>query len=284
MDQLEEQPNQSLDDDYLLLLHEKLKNAKEQRKKCELDNEILEGRVKCLKNEEEKTLKKIERTQKKTREKVLDIERHNQEKIELEKIKEQRLIEHENQKRKNIEQKFQRDNLKNMKNEMIRNNQEEAKIYKQKTQEDLKYLNFRKNEDINQKRNVVDYIKSQHFLNEERKRAIELEKKNAIQIDLEDRIQLEIKIKEENEAKIGKLEQEEQEIMAKINNITRMHKQLVMEFQKLFNGDMNYEDNYDPNYNNSYLEPSLGKSHSSSSYGKLPQNSNVNQNANYNYA
>ena len=65
----------------------------------------------------------------------------------------------------------------------------------------------------------------------------------------------------------------------KINNITKMHKQLVLEFQKLFNGDMNYEEDYgEGNYNNSYLEPSLSKNHSSSSYGRLPQNNNYYQN------
>ena len=81
-----ENPYQSIDDDYLLLLHEKLKNAKEQRKKCEQDNELLEGRVNCLKNEEEKTLKKIEATQKKTREKLLDIEKHKQPRPEKERV------------------------------------------------------------------------------------------------------------------------------------------------------------------------------------------------------
>lgn len=275
-------PNEYVDDEYLIMLHEKLKNAKEKRKKCEMDNELLEGRVKCLKNEEEKTLKKIEITQKKTREKVLSLEKQNQERLEMERIKEERIQEQENQKRRNIEQRYQRENIKIMKNEKIKNNQEEAKLYKQKTQEDLMYLNVRKNEDINKKRNVVDYIKSQHNLNEERKRAVELEKKNAIQIDLENKIQMERQIKEENDVKIEKLERDEQEIILKINEITKMHKQLVMEFQNLISGDMNYDENPE-GYNNSYIEPSLSKNHSSSSYGKMPQQNNYYQNQNVNY-
>ena len=48
-------PEQFVDDDYLVMLHERLRQAKEQRKKCEMNNEMLESRVKCLKNEEEKS-------------------------------------------------------------------------------------------------------------------------------------------------------------------------------------------------------------------------------------
>ena len=57
--------NEPIDDEYLYQLHAKLKLMKDQRKQYEKDNLLLNGRVQCLKNEHEKTLKKIELTKKK---------------------------------------------------------------------------------------------------------------------------------------------------------------------------------------------------------------------------
>ena len=47
-----------IDDNYIYELHKKLKLMKEQRKLSEKENKSLNGRVNCLKNEYEKTLKK----------------------------------------------------------------------------------------------------------------------------------------------------------------------------------------------------------------------------------
>ncbi len=57
--------NEVLDDDYLLQLHEYLKEMKKQRKQAEQDANLLDGRLRCLRDEEKKTLKKIEVTRKK---------------------------------------------------------------------------------------------------------------------------------------------------------------------------------------------------------------------------
>ena len=65
-----EEENDILDDDYLLQLHQYLQEMKKQRKQAELDANLLTGRLRVLRDEEQKTLKKIEVTRKKTENKM----------------------------------------------------------------------------------------------------------------------------------------------------------------------------------------------------------------------
>jgi hypothetical protein len=83
-------PNEPIDDEYLYQLHAKLKLMKDQRKQYERDNLLLNGRVQCLKNEHEKTLKKIELTKKKTKDRVFSIERKKRKTNEKIKLKKQK--------------------------------------------------------------------------------------------------------------------------------------------------------------------------------------------------
>ena len=55
---------QFIDDDYLLQLHQRLAQTREQRKISENGVKILNGRVRCLKEENQKTLAKINLTSK----------------------------------------------------------------------------------------------------------------------------------------------------------------------------------------------------------------------------
>ena len=57
------------DDEYILSLHQKLEEKKELRKISEQNVKILNGRVRCLKDENKKTLAKIDLTKKKQKKK-----------------------------------------------------------------------------------------------------------------------------------------------------------------------------------------------------------------------
>ena len=63
------------DDEYLLQLQQQLFQMKQQRKQSEKEAAILNSRVHCLKQEQTKTLKRIELTKQKTRQKTMSIER-----------------------------------------------------------------------------------------------------------------------------------------------------------------------------------------------------------------
>ena len=56
--QNEEDANDVLDDDYLLQLHQYLQEMKKQRKQAEQDANLLDGRLRCLRDEEKKNFKK----------------------------------------------------------------------------------------------------------------------------------------------------------------------------------------------------------------------------------
>ena len=73
--------DQQIDDNYLLNLHQQLKQMKQQRKQSEKDAAVINTRVNCLKNEQAKTLKRIELTKQKTKQKAISIERKENEKL-----------------------------------------------------------------------------------------------------------------------------------------------------------------------------------------------------------
>ena len=75
----EEGDEEILDDDYLLQLHQYLQEMKKQRKQAEQDANLLDGRLRCLRDEEKKTLKKIEVTRKKTENKMNHLQHQEEE-------------------------------------------------------------------------------------------------------------------------------------------------------------------------------------------------------------
>ena len=83
-----------LDDDYLLQLHQYLQEMKKQRKEAEQDADLLNGRLRVLKDEEQKTLKKIEVTRRKTENKMNQLQAQEEElkrKMEFRNRKQQEL-------------------------------------------------------------------------------------------------------------------------------------------------------------------------------------------------
>ena len=67
-----------LDDDYSVQLHNKLKKTKLQRKQAEQDTNLLDNRIKCLRNEEEKANKRNEDLHKTTQKKIVSIQQQEE--------------------------------------------------------------------------------------------------------------------------------------------------------------------------------------------------------------
>ena len=65
---------QFVDDDYLLNLHQKLAQIREQRKLTEDSIKILNSRINCLEKENSRTLSKINITNQKTNNRLLTLE------------------------------------------------------------------------------------------------------------------------------------------------------------------------------------------------------------------
>ena len=231
-----EESEEVLDDDYLLQLHQYLQEMKKQRKQAEQDANILGGRLRVLRDEEKKTMKKIEVTRKKTENKMSQIQQQEEEK--------KRKLDFKNKKQQELEllrlqNKQRKENNRlaiMMKTEERRRQMEEdirnLKEQKKNNEELRKYIEV---EELSNKKTQADYIKSQQIIAEEKRRAIELEKKNTIKEELERKIAEEEERIQLAEGKKQQLEQEEIEIMQKLKTTTKMHEQMVENYEKLSN-------------------------------------------------
>ena len=155
---------QFIDDDYLLHLHQRLVQTRELRKISENGVKVLNGRVRCLKDENLKTLSKINKTDKKTKEKMLNMERKkSQSKERVERIKKL-----ENDlvllKKKNFNQKVDRDNgLINSRKRIISENKIKGRISKKEKNDinNIKIMN--ELNEKNFKKNKIEVIRSQNL-------------------------------------------------------------------------------------------------------------------------
>ena len=134
----EQEGEEILDDDYLLQLHKYLQEMKNARKQAEQDANLLDGRLRCLRDEEKKTLKKIEVTRKKTENKMNQLQQQEEDlrrRMEFRNRKQQEL---ERLKQKNKNQKennrmaimMKAEERRRQMEEDIRNLREQKKIMK----------------------------------------------------------------------------------------------------------------------------------------------------------
>ena len=232
----EENQDELLDDDYLLQLHRDLLRMKEERRRAEKDAALMDNRVRCLKSEKEKTDKKIAVIRRKHENRVNAQQQLQDKKMQKEQFRLQKELEIEQRKEelnkqrqeKLIENEQKQMKLQNKMNEDLRNRKEEKK----NNTELRKYFN---EEDRSNKVTQANYIKNQHILAEEKRRAAELEKKNKIKLELinkiteeEERIQLAGMRKRQ-------LEEEESEIIAKLKTTTRIHEEAIEKYNNLAN-------------------------------------------------
>ena len=157
---LEQKP--FIDDDYLLQLHQRLVQTRELRKISENGVKILNGRVRCLKEENQKTLNKIYKTGKMTNEKLLNMERKkSQSKEKIDRIKR---LENELNilKNKNMNQKIDRDNgLINSRKKVISENKIKGQMSKKEKDEICNIKLMNELNEKNLKKNKIEVIRSQ---------------------------------------------------------------------------------------------------------------------------
>ena len=243
---------QYIDDDYLLQLHQRLVQTRELRKISENGVKILNGRVRCLRDENQKTLNKIYKTGKKTNEKLLNLERKKtQSKEKLNRIK--KLEEDLNLlKSKNMNQKIDRDNgLINSRKKVISENKIKGRISKKEKDEicNIKLMNELNEKNI--KKNKIEVIRSQAVQKVQKKRMSEIEKKEAIIKDLEQKINYEKNKKKELEEEINKMLKEESDTFERINKTNEMQRKIFSDFEKILRDNGNNGNNiYDNFYNN----------------------------------
>ena len=250
------------EDDYILELHKKLEEKREQRKISEQNVKILNGRVRCLKDENKKICAKIDITKKKTKERELAINNHRSRSKEKEEQKEKKKKDLKILTLKNRHQKIiTQTNLINNRENMYLKNKLKGQISKaQKVDnENIKKENELNNKIINQIKTEV--IRNQINNNNQKKKMAEIKKKEELIKNLEEKINLENKKKKELEEEMKKLNIIETEILGRIYANNEMQRKLIENFEKNFghgfgnNNDVIMSSN---NINNSYLNSSNG--------------------------
>ena len=231
---LEQKP--FIDDNYILHLHQRLGQTRELRKIAENGIKILNARINCLENENQRTLSKINITSKKTSNKLLNIEQkknHSREKIEhLKKLENDLKI----LKQKNQNIKIERDNgLINSRKNVISKNKIKGKVSKKEKEEVSNIKKMYELNEQNMKKNKVELMKNDLLQNSKMKKMLEITKKEKMIRDLEDRINYEINKKEELEEQINKMLQEENETLERIKKTDIMQKKIFEDFQKALN-------------------------------------------------
>ena len=222
------------DDDTLAKLHQRLMQARELRRISEKDVKVLNVRVRNLKEENKKTLAKINKTNKKANDKLTIMKRiksQSIEKVEFAKKKESDLAK---LKEKNFNKRIERDyNLMNSRQKVISQNKLKGKISKKQKQYIDEIKNLNKLNEKNMKKNRVDELKSQSVMNQKRI-MIEIEKQEELIKDLEEKINREKNRQKEWEFEINKMFEDESDIIERINHTSEMQNKICEYFEKNF--------------------------------------------------
>ena len=229
--------NDLSDDDYILELHKKLAQKREIRKISEQGVKILNGRVRCLKDENKKTLAKIDLTRKKTKEKVLVLEYNKSRSKEKKEYLQKKEDDLKLQKQKNKHQKLiTQTNLLNNRENLILQNQIKGQISKA---EKVDNENIKKINELNSKiikKNKIEVIRNQSILTNQKKKILDIEKKEKMIKNLEKKINIEQQKKKEFDDELNKLTAMENEILSRILQNNEMQRKLIEDFERNFSG------------------------------------------------
>lgn len=236
---LEQKP--FIDDDYLINLHQRLGQTRELRKIVENGINILNSRINCLENENQRTLSKIKITSRKTNNKLLTMEQKR--KQSQEKMEHLRKLENDlkmlKQKNKNI--KMERDNgLINSRKNVINQNKKKGEISKREKKDISNIIKMHEINEQNMKKNNVEIIKNEMIPNIKIKKMVEMSKKEKLIKYLEEKINYEMDRKEELQENIDKMIQEEKDTMERIKILDEKQKKVFLDFQKVFNDGNNF--------------------------------------------
>ena len=235
-------------------LYLRLSQMKKERKQAEENANLLNNRLNLLKGEESKALKQIELTKKKANDKYQNLQfllKNNNIKNEAKQNKEKDLI-LKKQQNKLMNQKIKNNTAMN-KEKLKRQIEEEAKLLKIQKIYNKQLINFLNEEKINENKIKCDKIKNEINNFNEKKRMNNNKKKIKLREELEKKLIEEYKLKEEAENKKMKAEQQEIEIIKKLQTTTKLQQSMTDELKKMniksiMNGD--YENYNISNQNN----------------------------------
>jgi hypothetical protein len=217
----------------------RLLEAKLHRRRAEEDAQLLANRISLLKQEEAKAWKKIEETRARAKE-IMEIKVRN---LESQRRKEE-------QRKAREDEEYQR----SMHNRMTK---EQDRQFKQLTREQLKaklradvealkeskrdnarQIEANRREDLMKMTNIKQHIRTAQQESEEKRRRDDDEKRARARAHYEERLGNENRIREQKEAEILALEQEEMELIAKLQNTQVLQKNVFEDLEAALTGKL----------------------------------------------
>jgi len=210
-----------------------LLESKQIRKKAEEDAQLLANRIALLQLEERKAMKKIEETKVKAKE-IMDLKTRNlQSQKEKERIRKQK---EEEELRKAMQNKSTKEQIKinqeNNRNQLLGRLKNDAD-YIRKTKQDVREQNMmNKNDDYAKNAQVVNNARSREKdLQLKKKKTLE-ETKLKAKIEYQNKIDGELLLKEKTDDLISKLEQQEMELIKRLQNTQSLQKDAFDDLEK----------------------------------------------------
>ena len=222
------------EDEYMKQLYINLTKIRKERKEAQDNAKTLDNRLNLLKNQEKRELIKLENTKNKANNKLLKLYEKSENNKIIEKVKQN----------KNEEIELKKYRVKKMNEEMEKNVKKNEAYRKKQIEDTTKLLKEEKkhNKDIfnsikekNQKEKKMKYnvLKSKKNYYDEKKKIEYREKRLMLKKELEQKLLEEYRHKQESEAKKFQAEQEEIEIVKKLQSTTQLYKDLMEEMKKL---------------------------------------------------
>ena len=211
--------------------HNKFVEAKNMRKRAEDDAQLLANRIALLKQEELKSLKKIEETRNKARE----IMQRRAQVLEEQRIKEEERIKAEQN--KILKEQSKQAKL-SSREELVKKLKDEVLMIKLARKENQNVIDQNKNLELLEKTTMTQSIKNQQREAEEKRRRLEEERKAKVRAELERKIEEENLRKQQKEDEIARMEQEELELIQRLQNPQMLQRSAYEELELAMSGNL----------------------------------------------
>ena len=219
--------------------HLNLVEAKQMSKRVDEDARLLSNRISLLKQEELKALKKIEETRKKAQEIIEGRNRNLKEEQRRESIRRQK---EEEDNMKNEQNRIQRDQLRSIKQQANKYRfdqaMQEIKSIKVHKQNNLKTLEFKRFEELNQKIKSKNKIKEQQREAEEKRKRMAQEKMEKTKLELLNKAKQEDSIRMMKQDYVSRLEQQELELIQRLQNTQILQKNAYEDLESALSGQI----------------------------------------------
>ena len=207
------------EDDDVELLYAKLRASKKARLQADEDAKLLENRIKLLRQEEAKARKKINETKKRAKDIITTKKRNVDKQKKKRELHNKRIQEQNRLKDRNYNQKNEiRGRIDNTSDEVKKKKKQEAARLRQEKREQEEMLEMYKQQEQLKNTSMKQMIRNREKEAEERRKKDFAQKQAIARSNLDDKVLRENERRIQHEQKVSKMEQEELELIQRLQN------------------------------------------------------------------